>query len=80
MGGETLQEIKTEELLERIGCADAGELNEIMAALTERFRELWSDWDLLLVSCEGRTPQAHIKALEQGIRITAAASGNNATR
>ena len=75
-----MKEIKTEELMERIGCADAGELNEIMAAVTERFRELWSDWDLLLVSCEGRTPQAHIKALEQGIRITAAASGNNATR
>ena len=80
MGGETLKEIITEERMERIGCADAGELNEIMAAVTERFRELWSDWDLLLVSCEGRTPQAHIKALEQGIRITAAASGNNATR
>ena len=75
-----MEKIKMEELLGRIGCADAGELNEIMAAVTDRFRELWSDWDLLLISCEGCTPQAHIKALEQGIRITAAASGNNAAR
>lgn len=33
-------EIKTEELLKRICTADASELNEIMAAVTERFRQL----------------------------------------
>ena len=65
-------EIKTEELLERISCADANELNEIMAAVTERFRELCPDWDLLFISCEGRTLQAHIEAFEKSIRIMAA--------
>ena len=65
-------EIKTEELLKRICTADASELNEIMTAVTERFRQLWPDWDLLTISCEGRTPEAHMEALEKSIRIMAA--------
>ena len=80
MGGETLKEIKTEELLERIGCADANELDEIITAAGKRFRELWPEWGLLVISSEGRTPQAHIEALEKGIRITAAASKDSSAQ
>ena len=68
-----MTDITTQALLERIRCADRDELNEIISANTERFRELWPEWDLLVISSEGRTPQAHIRTLEQSIRLMSAA-------
>lgn len=63
-----MDEITTQELLDRILCADAEELSEIITAVENRFREVWPDWDILIVSSEGRTPEAHIKALQSCIR------------
>jgi len=68
-----MTEIKTQELLERIRRSDAEELNEIITAVTERFRQLWPDWDLLAISSEGRTPADHIRTLERSIQLMAAA-------
>ena len=64
-----MKEFTTQALLERIHCADRDELQEIIPAVTERFRELWPEWDLLVISCEGRTSVDHIKTLEQCIRL-----------
>ena len=76
-----MMELTTQELLERIHCAARDELNEIISAVTERFRELWPEWDLLTISVVGRTPADHIKTLEQSIRLLdAAAKGNDKGR
>ena len=69
-----MMEITTQALLERIGCAQKEELNEILTAVTERFREVWPEWDLLTISCEGRTQEDHIRTLEQAVRLMAAAA------
>lgn len=64
----------TRELLNWIYQADADELNEILSAATERFRELWPAWDLLTISCEGHTPEDHIRTLEQAVRLMSVAA------
>lgn len=68
-----MKELTTQALLERIQCADRDELQAIIPAVTERFWELWPEWDLLVISCEGRTPADHIKTLERSIRLLDAA-------
>ena len=64
-----MKEITTEELLERICHADSEELNKIIPAVERQFRTLWPKWDLLVISCKGRTPEAHVEALQQSIRL-----------
>lgn len=57
-------EIKTEELLKRICTADASELNEIMAAVTERFRELWPDG----IFCSSAAKAVHCRHISKHLR------------
>ena len=71
-----MKEITTQELLEHIHCADNEELNEIITAVTERFRQLWPQWDLLFISCEGRTPVDHIRTLERSLQLMTATVKN----
>ena len=75
-----MKEITTQVLLERIHCADGDELNEIISAATERFRELWPEWDLLTISCEGRNPEDHIRTLERAVCLMAAAAKDISTQ
>ena len=69
-------ELTTQTLLEGVLNADRDELNEIISAATQRFRELWPEWDLLTISCEGRNPEDHIRTLERAARLMAAAGKN----
>lgn len=70
-----MTELTTRELLDRIHCADSDTLNQIITAVEERFREIWPDWDLLVISCRGRTPEDHIAMLQKSILLL---SGNTA--
>ena len=64
-----MKEITSQELIDRILCADADELNDAIDALEKRFREVWPDWELLVISAEGHTPEQHIKTLQHCITI-----------
>ena len=64
-----MKEITTEELLDRISAAGPDELNEIIEAVQVRFRILWPDWELMLISALGHTPEEHIEVLRRQIAI-----------
>ena len=73
LGDENRVEITVAELLDRILCSDIRELNEIIDAVEERFQELLPDWELLVIRCEGHTPQLHIQTLQQCIQVLSGA-------
>ena len=60
-----MREITTQELIDRILLADGDELNEVMDAVTERFTEVWPEYDLMIMSVHGHTAEAHLKALDK---------------
>ena len=60
-----MKEITSQELIDRVLMANDMELNEVMDAVTERFAELWEDWELLIISLPGHSPDGHIKVLER---------------
>lgn len=60
--------ITSEELLNRILCAKE-ELQPIINAVTERFSELWPEWELMTLSIQGHDRESHIKALQDSIAV-----------
>jgi len=60
-----MREITSQELLDRIFLADPNELNDIMDAVSERFMEIWPEWELLIMSIHGHTTEAHLQALNK---------------
>lgn len=61
--------IKLAELLERIYCADEEEINPIINAVTERFSEIWPEWELLTLSIHGNDRESHIRALQGSLAL-----------
>ena len=61
--------ITSEELLDRIYCADKEEINPIINAITKRYSEVWPEWELLTISVQGHRPENHIKALQDSIAL-----------
>ena len=66
-----MAEIKLEELLERIHCASAEELNPILDAITSRFGEVWPEWELVTLTVQGHSPEAHLAALQKSMDLIA---------
>ena len=64
-----MSNIQLEELLDRIYCASAEELNPIINACMERFSEIWSEWELMTLSVQGHDKQSHIKALQDSLAV-----------
>lgn len=64
-----MAEITTQELLDRIFSADSDELNAVISAVEERFRTVWPNWDILVLTSEGRKPEDQIKILQRSIHI-----------
>lgn len=64
-----MADIKTEELLNRIHGADEEEINPIINAVTERFSELWPEWELMTLSIQGHDRESHVKALQDSITV-----------
>lgn len=60
-----MRENTSQELIDRVLLADSDELNDVMDAVTERFTELWPEWELLIMSIHGHTAEAHLKALDK---------------
>ena len=60
-----MREITSQELLDRILRADSDELNDVMNAVTERFTEIWPEWELMIMSIHGHTAEAHLQALNK---------------
>lgn len=63
-----MKEITIQKLLDRILRANPDELNEVITTVENRFRELWPDWDIMIISSNGRTPEAHISTLQKYIQ------------
>lgn len=64
-----MSNIQLEELLDRIYCASAEELNPIINACMERFSEIWPEWELMTLSVQGHDKQSHIKALQDSLAV-----------
>ena len=64
-----MQTITLEELLDRIYQATAEELDPILNAATERFSELWPQWELATLSVHGHDRQSQIDALQKSIDL-----------
>jgi len=64
-----MTEINLEELLDRIYEASAEELNPILNAVTERFSELWPQWELATLSVQGRDRQNLADAMQKSIDL-----------
>ena len=64
-----MDHINLTELLDRIYCADKEEINPIINAITERYAEVWPEWELLIISVQGHRPEDHIKALQNSISL-----------
>ena len=60
-----MREITSQELLDRILRADSDELNDVMDAVTERFTEIWPEWELMIMSIHGHTAETHLQALDK---------------
>ena len=66
-----MADIKLEELLDRIYVADKEEINPIISAITERFTEVWPQWELLALTIQGHDRESHIKALQEALELVA---------
>lgn len=64
-----MSDIKLEELLDRIYEASAEELNPILNAVTERFSELWPQWELATLSVQGHDRQNLADAMQKSIDL-----------
>lgn len=64
-----MTEINLEELLDRIYEASAEELNPILNAVTERFSELWPQWELATLSVQGHDRQNLADAMQKSIDL-----------
>ena len=64
-----MKEITSDVLLERIALADADEINAIINLLSERFREVYPDYELLTVTVQGHDPRSQIDALQKCIDL-----------
>ena len=60
-----MKEITSQELIDRVLLADPNELNDVMDAVTERFTEIWPEWELMIMSIHGHTPEAHLETLDR---------------
>jgi len=69
-----MDNIKLEELLDRIHSADETEINPIIDAITERFSEVWPEWELMVLSIQGHDPESHIEALLKSIDLLKSAN------
>lgn len=58
-------EITSQELIERILQTDRVELNDVLDAATERFTELWPEWELMTISVKGHTGEVYVETLEK---------------
>ena len=68
-----MKNINLEELLDRIHSADETEINPIINAITERFAEVWSEWELLTLSIQGHDNESRIDGLQKSIDLLKAA-------
>lgn len=59
-----MSNITLEALLDRICCAQEQELDGVCKALTERFSEIYPEWELLILSVHGHDAQSHMDALQ----------------
>ena len=64
-----MPEITTHALLDRIYAATAEEIPAILNAVTERFSEVWPQWELMTLAAESQNAEAQIRALQQGIAL-----------
>ena len=61
--------INLEDLLNRIYCATEEEFNPILNAITERFGELWPEWELATLPIHGHDRESHLEALQKSIGL-----------
>ena len=71
IGGDLMNHISLEDLLDRILCADSGELFQILDAAAERFSELFPDRELLTFTAEGSSPDSQIALLQSAMTLLA---------
>lgn len=64
-----MTDIKLEELLERIYAANKEEINPILNAITERFAEIWPEWELMTLSVQGHDNDHRIEALQKSMDL-----------
>ena len=63
-----MKELSLQELLDRILRAEPEELDPIIVAVTERFTQVWPEWELMTISIPGHTAEAHINALNKALQ------------
>ena len=68
-GGHNMADIKLEDLLDRIYCASAEELNSIINTCMERFSEIWPEWELMTLSVHGHDAESQIETLQKSIDL-----------
>ena len=64
-----MTDINLETLLDRIYCATEEELDPIIKAVTERFGEVFQEWELMILSVHGHDNKSHIEALQKSMDI-----------
>ena len=60
-----MKDITLENVLDRILCATAEEINPVLNAVTERFGEVYPDHELLTITIQGHDKQSHLDALQK---------------
>ena len=53
------------EIFKKIRRADDAEINEIIDALTQRYKEVYPDWEIMFLAMPRNDPDACLRRLEQ---------------
>ena len=61
--------ISVNALLDRIYSASPEELNSILNAASERFAEIYPEWELMTITVPGHDRDSHIQALKQSLSL-----------
>lgn len=60
-----MRKITQQEFIDHIFQADAEELNQVMDAVTERFTEIWHEYEQMIMSSQEHATEAHLQALDK---------------
>lgn len=72
-----MKEIKLQDLLSRILCADAKEMHLILDAVSERFSEVFPESTLMTISAPGCDVDAQISELRKAIDLLSDLKSND---
>ena len=64
-----MNDIKLEVLLDKTYCATEEEINPIISAITERFTEIYPEWELMSLSIHGHDQESRLESLRKSIDV-----------